>query len=105
MIKIYSKENCTKCDFLKEALTKGGVVFEEFKLNVNSEVDRIVLKYLTEKATGTGFPIAEFADGTVLAGDVEGIIAKVNTLPVMTEKPGGMFFWGRDAEGRSAETW
>lgn len=79
MITVYSKLRCPKCDEVKDFLEREGhhfttkditndlIKLQEFR-------PRVVSPYV-----GTGFPVVDF-DGEVIAGDVEAIKAKANSL-------------------------
>jgi len=101
MLTIYSKKDCPKCVQLKDICKQAGVNYEEFDITDRPEIRNSVISLVQE---GTGFPIALFDDGYAIAGDMDSIVAKINTQPMLTRKK-ALFYWGRDAEGNSADTW
>ena len=75
LVKVYSKTNCPKCEALKEYLNTAEVKYES---ELVSENDLVTLQNLRDKVTeGSGFPVAEFSDGTFIGGDVEKIMNKL----------------------------
>ena len=75
MITVYSKQRCPKCDEVKDYLEREGHVFQ----SVDITNDLIKLQEFRTTYAGAGFPVVTFSDETI-AGDVEAIKAKANTL-------------------------
>ena len=75
MITVYSKQRCGKCDEIKHYLEMKGHVFASKDITN----DMILLNKFRKENPGTGFPVVEFDDITI-AGDVEAIKAKADTL-------------------------
>tara|TARA_R110000868_G_scaffold298066_1_gene558340 strand:- start:247 stop:477 length:231 start_codon:yes stop_codon:yes gene_type:complete len=75
MITLYSKQKCPKCDEVKHYLESKGHVFK----SVDITNDLITLQRLRNENPRMGFPVVEFDDITI-AGDVEAIKAKADTL-------------------------
>lgn len=76
MITVYSRQRCPKCDEVKHYLESKGHVFK----SVDITNDLIKLQELRDTFVGAGFPVVEFGDGWTIAGDVEAIKAKADTL-------------------------
>lgn len=76
MITVYSKLRCTKCDEIKDWLDKQGHTFTTKDITN----DLITLQRLRNEHPGAGFPVVDFGNGEVIAGDVEAIKAKADTL-------------------------
>jgi len=75
MITVYSRQRCPKCDEVKDYLEREGHVFK----SVDITNDLIKLQEFRTTYVGAGFPVVDF--GTeVIAGDVEAIKAKADTL-------------------------
>lgn len=75
MITVYSKQRCGKCDEVKHYLESKGHVFK----SVDITNDLIKLQEFRTKYVGSGFPVVDF-DSETIAGDVEAIKAKADTL-------------------------
>lgn len=75
MITVYSKQGCRKCDDVKGYLESKG----HFFMARDITNDLILLTKFRTENPGKGFPVADF-DGEVIAGDVEAIKAKADTL-------------------------
>tara|TARA_R110000868_G_C10930310_1_gene766313 strand:- start:87 stop:314 length:228 start_codon:yes stop_codon:yes gene_type:complete len=75
MITVYSKQKCYKCDEVKHYLENKGHFFTSKDITN----DLIKLQEFRTKYVGAGFPVVEFDDETI-AGDVEAIKAKADTL-------------------------
>ena len=75
MITVYSRQRCPKCDEVKHYLESKGHVFK----SVDITNDLIKLNEFRTKYFGGGFPVVEF-DQETIAGDVEAIKAKADTL-------------------------
>jgi len=75
MITVYSKQRCPKCDEVKDYLEREGHVFK----SIDITNDLIKLQEFRTTYVGAGFPVVSFPDQTI-AGDVEAIKAKANTL-------------------------
>ena len=75
MITVYSRQRCPKCDEVKHYLESKGHVFK----SVDITNDLIKLQEFRTKYVGAGFPVVEFP-GETIAGDVEAIKAKADTL-------------------------
>lgn len=75
MITVYSKLRCPKCDEVKDFLEREGHHFKTKDITN----DLIKLQEFRTRYVGAGFPIVDF--GTeVIAGDIEAIKAKANSL-------------------------
>lgn len=75
MITVYSKQRCSKCDEVKDFLEREGHVFKTKDITN----DLIKLQEFRTRYAGAGFPVVEFPD-EVIAGDIEAIKAKANSL-------------------------
>jgi len=75
MITVYSKQRCPKCDEVKHYLESKGHVFK----SVDITNDLILLNEFRTKYVGAGFPVVQI-NGETIAGDVEAIKAKADTL-------------------------
>ena len=75
MITVYSKQKCPKCDEVKHYLETKGHVFTSKDITN----DLILLNKFRTENPGSGFPVVQFDDITI-AGDVEAIKAKADTL-------------------------
>lgn len=75
MITIYSRQRCGKCDEVKHYLETKGHVFTSKDITN----DLILLTKFRTENPGSGFPVVQFDDITI-AGDVEAIKAKADTL-------------------------
>lgn len=75
MITIYSRQRCEKCDEVKHYLETKGHVFTSKDITN----DLILLTKFRTENPGAGFPVVQFDDLTI-AGDVEAIKAKADTL-------------------------
>jgi glutaredoxin len=75
MITVYSKQRCPKCDEVKDYLEREGHVFK----SVDITNDLIKLQEFRTTYVGAGFPVVDFCT-EVIAGDVEAIKAKADTL-------------------------
>lgn len=75
MITVYSKLRCPKCDEVKDFLEREGHSFTTKDITN----DLIRLQEFRNKYAGAGFPVIDFGD-EVIAGDVEAIKAKANSL-------------------------
>lgn len=75
MIILYSKQKCPKCDEVKHYLETKGHVFTSKDITN----DLILLTKFRTENPGAGFPVVQFDDITI-AGDVEAIKAKADTL-------------------------
>lgn len=75
MITVYSKQRCGKCDEVKHYLESKGHVFK----SVDITNDLILLNKFRTENSGAGFPVVTF-DLETIAGDVEAIKAKADTL-------------------------
>lgn len=76
MITVFSKQKCSKCDEVKHYLETKGHVFTSKDITN----DLITLQRLRNEHPGAGFPVVSFPDGEVIAGDLEAIKNKANTL-------------------------
>ena len=75
MITVYSRQRCPKCDEVKHYLESKGHVFK----SVDITNDLILLNKFRSENPGAGFPVFTF-DLETIAGDVEAIKAKADTL-------------------------
>lgn len=75
MITVFSKQKCPKCDEVKHYLETKGHVFTSKDITN----DLILLTKFRTENPGAGFPVVQFDDITI-AGDVEAIKAKADTL-------------------------
>lgn len=75
MITIYSRQRCPKCDEVKHYLESKGHVFK----SVDITNDLILLNKFRLENPGAGFPVVDI-NGETIAGDVEAIKAKADTL-------------------------
>jgi glutaredoxin len=76
-MKIYSKQNCPRCEQVKQYASEKGVKFA----TVDITNDMVKLMNFREQFPGAGFPVVEFADGVTLPGsEMEEIKNKINTL-------------------------
>ena len=66
---IYSKDNCPKCEQVKQVCSQLGLKF----IVKNITHDLIKLTEFREKFVGAGFPVVEFPDGMTIAGNLEEI--------------------------------
>lgn len=76
MITVYSKQRCGKCDEVKHYLESKGHVFTSKDITN----DLILLNKFRTENPGAGFPVVDFGNGETIAGDVEAIKAKADTL-------------------------
>lgn len=75
MLIVYTKPNCEKCEVLKDILQQAEVKHAKVDVIANN----VNMTLLREKVVhGTGFPMVEFPDGQVIAGDIEAIVNKIN---------------------------
>lgn len=75
MIVVFSKQKCSKCDDIKGYLESKGHFFTTRDITN----DLIMLDKLRKEYPGAGFPVVQFDDITI-AGDLETIKNKINTL-------------------------
>jgi glutaredoxin len=75
MITVYSRQRCPKCDEVKHYLESKGHVFK----SVDITNDLVLLNKFRTENPGEGFPVVDI-NGEVIAGDVEAIKAKADTL-------------------------
>ena len=75
MITVYSRQRCPKCDEVKHYLESKGHVFK----SVDITNDLVLLNKFRTENPGSGFPVVTF-DLETIAGDVEAIKAKADTL-------------------------
>lgn len=75
MITVYSRQRCPKCDEVKHYLESKGHVFK----SVDITNDLILLNKFRTENPGAGFPVVD-VNGEIIAGDVEAIKAKADTL-------------------------
>lgn len=76
MIIIYSKQRCPKCEEIKDYIDKKGFVFESKDITN----DLILLTKFRQMFLGAGFPVVEFEDGSLLAGDTQSIKERIDSL-------------------------
>lgn len=75
MITVFSKQRCPRCDEVKHYLESKGHFFTSKDITN----DLILLNKFRTENPGAGFPVVTF-DTETIAGDVEAIKAKADTL-------------------------
>lgn len=94
-MKIYTKQNCARCEQVKEYLNGKGISYQV--IDITNDMD--TLTKFRDMFPGAGFPVVEFPDGSILAGQVEPIIEKISQIEVpkieinKIEYP--EYFWGK----------
>lgn len=94
-MKIYTKQNCARCEQVKEYMNGKGISYQI--IDITNDMD--TLTKFREMFPGAGFPVVEFPDGSILAGQVEPIIEKISQLdePKVEEVKSNTpdYFWGK----------
>lgn len=89
MITIYTKNNCTRCQEVKNYMDGGKIEYEVENIEDNQQA----LK-LARQVGGMGFPFVVFGANDYIAGNTEKIIERLMVRIPEVEKVEELFFWG-----------